>query len=159
MRRILSYVAVVFGSLIILGTLLSFASSGNSSASGSYRGGALLGFVLAIAMIYGGVQEINSQHVRRNRYLPWIVGVMAAMVILAVVAIEVPGPAYPPNVQANFLNSCEAGGGDPGRCGCALKWFESHKSLSEFIAIDAQVRDGGGVSWDVSSGLASSCPR
>jgi hypothetical protein len=156
-RRILSYVAVAFGALIILGSLLEFASSRNDSASGSYRGGQVLGLVLAIAMIYGGSQEIRSNHLERRRYLPWITAFMGAMLVLAVVAILALRPPYPASVQANFLNGCEARGGDAGQCGCALKWFESHKSLSEFVAIDAEARATGRVPAHVTTGIASSC--
>jgi hypothetical protein len=51
--------------------------------------------------------------------------------------------SYPANVQANFLNACEANGGDVSSCGCALKWFESHRSLTQFMADDDQANNGG----------------
>ena len=53
------------------------------------------------------------------------------------------GHSYPANVQSNFLNACEATGGDVSTCGCALKWFESHRSLTQFMADDDQANNGG----------------
>lgn len=72
----------------------------------------------------------------------------ALVVLLASVAAVVlagcgGSKSYPTNVQSNFLNACEANGGAVSTCGCTLKWFESHKSLTQFIADDNQVNNGG----------------
>lgn len=158
LRRLLAYTAVVWGSfslLLFVAQVFAFASP----SDGYYRGGQFLGFAFAVALVVTGMQEISSDHRRRNRYLPWLMGSLAVMVAIAVTIPLVLPRHYPASVQSNFLTNCEAGGGDAARCGCALRWFESHESLSEFIAVDADIRAGGGVPADVTAGIASSCPR
>lgn len=66
--------------------------------------------------------------------------------------------AYPAEVRTEFLAGCEGGGGDAATCGCILNWFESHKSLGEFVTFLAKVREGEGMTWDVYAGL-NSCDK
>jgi membrane protease YdiL (CAAX protease family) len=155
LRRLLSWIAVVWGALtILLFVKDGFALTGN----GAFRTGQILGLVLAIALVVGGGKEIESQHVRRIRYVPWLVGLEVIGTALVVVALLVLRPLYPPSVRANFLRSCEAQGTSPGHCGCAIDWIESHKSFPEFMAMGAQVKATGALPPDVTAGIASSCP-
>lgn len=66
-----------------------------------------------------------------------------ALVALALAGCGGSHHAYPASVQSNFLNSCEANGGAVSTCGCALNWFESHASLTQFMADEDQVNSGG----------------
>lgn len=84
-------------------------------------------------------------------------GLLLACVLVALVLAGCGGGgkhAYPANVQANFLNSCEANGGDVSSCGCALNWFESHKSLTQFMADEDQVNSGA-IPSDVTQAMGS----
>jgi hypothetical protein len=49
---------------------------------------------------------------------------------------------YPTNIRVNFLNACEASGGAVSKCGCSLKWFESHVSLARFTADEHKSENG-----------------
>jgi hypothetical protein len=49
---------------------------------------------------------------------------------------------YPTNIRVNFLNACEASGGAVSKCGCSLKWFESHVSLARFTADEHKSKNG-----------------
>jgi hypothetical protein len=49
---------------------------------------------------------------------------------------------YPTNIRSNFLNACEANGGAVSKCGCSLKWFESHVSLARLMADERTSKHG-----------------
>jgi hypothetical protein len=115
--------------------------------------------LFAIALLYTGGKEIRSHHLQRSRALPWLMGIVAVCIVLAVVVVVRERGDYPASARASFLGSCQSSGGSPAWCGCALSWFESHKSLSETIAIGLEIRAGGAMPADVTAGLASSCPR
>jgi hypothetical protein len=149
-RRILPYVAVIYGALTVLLTVPEFAFSGN----GSYRGGQLLGLLLAIPLVVGGCQEIASHHLRRIRYLPWLMALETAFLALAVVAVLALRGAYPASVRAAFVGSCEARGGASSYCGCVLSWFESHRSLAQFMA-DANATETEASRSDMAEAVAS----
>jgi hypothetical protein len=134
LRRTLSYVAVVWGGLSILGTALEWSWSSSYSVNHAYRGGQILGIVLAILLIRGGYLEIASNHLRRVRYVPWLMALEAVFLALAIAVLIALRSMYPPSVQIGFMNGCEANGGDGARCGCVLRWFESNRSLAAFIA-------------------------
>ncbi|HEY2354508.1 MAG TPA: hypothetical protein VGH79_06390 [Gaiellaceae bacterium] len=155
-RRILSWVAVVWGGLDIL---FDFHYWSAASGNASYRTGSVLGLILSAALLSYGYREIASHHMRKFRALPWIMGVKLAAITLLIVVLVAIRAAYPANVQINFLSSCEARGADAGYCGCALKWFESHKTFAQFVAVDAESRTTGRVPPDVAEGIAASCPR
>jgi hypothetical protein len=129
LRRILPYIAVIWGMLAILGAIVN-----GIVLSSSLSGPQLLGLALAILMVIGGSQEISSNHLRRARYLPWLMGFETAMVVIVVVALLVLHPLYPASVRTTFVDSCEARGGDAAHCGCVLSWFESNRSLAQFMA-------------------------
>jgi hypothetical protein len=151
LRRILPYIALAWGGLTILFTLINGFGSADS---GAYRGGQVLGLLLAIALFVGGYQEIESHHLRRVRWLPWLLAVETVMLALAIAAIVELRPAYPPNVRTAFINSCEVHGNAPSYCGCLLGWFESHRSLAEFEA-DANGTAPAARQSDVSDASAS----
>ena len=81
-----------------------------------------------------------------------LVILLSALAIAAIVIFGIPqirhsvlgtgGSTYPPYIQKNFLNSCEHGGGSVGSCRCALDWFQSNLSLTQFLADEDQVRHG-----------------
>jgi hypothetical protein len=105
--------------------------------SSSFNGWQLVGLVLVILMVIGGSQEITSQHLRRVRYLPWVMAFLTASVIVAIVVPLVERPAYrayPASVRAGLMNGCEAHGGDAAYCGCVLSWFESNRSFGQYLA-------------------------
>ncbi len=81
-----------------------------------------------------------------------IVIILSALSVAAIVIFGIPqirhsvlgtgGSTYPPTVQTHFLNSCEHGGGSVSSCRCALDWFQSNVSLTQFLADEDQVRHG-----------------
>jgi hypothetical protein len=146
-------VAVIWGALDLV---FDFYYWHRYAGDGPHRNGLFIGLFLSATLLGYGIREIRSHHVRKYRVLPWIVGLKVAALIflLGVVAGQ---PRYPTTVESNFLASCTASGGTAGMCACALEWFESHESLSQFVAIDAETRSTGGVPWEVRSGIASSC--
>jgi hypothetical protein len=52
------------------------------------------------------------------------------------------GDRYPPEVQHNFLVSCEAHEGSKGSCHCLLRKVEAHDSLAELQALEEGMRAG-----------------
>ncbi len=62
---------------------------------------------------------------------------------------------YPAVVETAFLASCVQHGAGLSSCQCALNWFESHKSLSQFKSMVAQAEDGQGVDWTTRDALTS----
>jgi flagellar biosynthesis GTPase FlhF len=52
------------------------------------------------------------------------------------------GTRYPPEVQHNFLVSCEAHEGSRGSCHCLLRKVEAHDSLAELQALEEGMRAG-----------------
>jgi len=52
------------------------------------------------------------------------------------------GDRYPPEVQHNFLVSCEAQEGSKGSCHCLLRKVEAHDSLAELQALEEGMRAG-----------------
>jgi len=77
------------------------------------------------------------------------VSTLKRIAIAAAVAIVIAGcggsshKPYPVNAQTNFLNSCEQTGGGVSYCQCILNWFEGHKSFTEFLADEDEIRTGG----------------
>jgi hypothetical protein len=154
-RRSVPYVAVIWGGLAIV---LTVVDDFLFSFSLTYpRGGQLFGFLLAIAMVVGGGQEIASQHLRRVRYLPWLMALEVAAVIFLIVVSQVARPPYPASVRAGLLNGCEAHGGDASYCGCVLSWFESNVSFAQYLA-DFGATATGASRADMSKAVAS-CTR
>ncbi|HEX4705308.1 MAG TPA: hypothetical protein VH352_24485 [Pseudonocardiaceae bacterium] len=52
-----------------------------------------------------------------------------------------PANVYPANVQANFLNSCEASG-PQSVCECSLSWFQNHVGIQQFEQDETDVNQG-----------------
>ncbi|HEY2353386.1 MAG TPA: hypothetical protein VGH79_00625 [Gaiellaceae bacterium] len=99
MRRSLAYVAFVWGALTIVLTLLNVFTA----FAGTVNDVQLFWLVLAVPLVVGGRREIESQHVQRVRYLPWLVGFHVAAVIVAMpftpVWYYLPHNARPPQVS------------------------------------------------------------
>jgi hypothetical protein len=74
--------------------------------------------------------------------------------VLGLSACNGTNAAYPANVQTNFLNACEGNGGSVSTCGCTLSWFESHRSLTQFMA-DEDAIYAGSVPADVTTAEAA----
>jgi hypothetical protein len=154
-RQVLAYIAVICGGLLVLSALTSFWMHSVYNSPGSGGGPSL---ILGAALLYTGSREIRSKHLDRSRALPWLMGFTAVCIVVAVVVVYQERHDYPMSVQTSFLTSCEAHSGDPGRCGCALHWFESHESLTEFIALNNEIGNGGRIPADVAAGITAACP-
>lgn len=83
----------------------------------------------------------------------------AAAVAAAVLMLSGCGGSrhYPANVQANFLNSCEANGGGVHECGCVLSNIEKSVSLDKFAAADDAIRNGSASEPDWAYAAAAKC--
>jgi hypothetical protein len=110
--------------------------------------------VFAFGVIIGCGVVLARRELPVNRYLAVTAAVVAASVITHV-ALKTAPPAYPARVQMAFLATCESGGGSVSACGCGLKWFESHESLTKFNAEMTDLTTTGGSTWDARGGLAS----
>jgi hypothetical protein len=131
LRRAVPWIAVAWGGLDIVYDVFHGLEF---SVSTAYGFGHVVGFLTAIAMVVGGSREITSEHVRRVRWLPWLMGVETTIVALAIVAVLVVRPAYPDGVQANLMSGCEVRGGSPSYCGCVLHWWESNRTFAQYLA-------------------------
>jgi hypothetical protein len=153
-RRILSYVAVIWGAVDIVVDVKVL--TGHTGVSHPGIGTSV---ALSVVLIRLGMKEITTHHARRFRSLPWFLGVKAVavgVILFLIFATHIP---YPANVQATFVNGCEARGGSAGYCGCVLSWFESHESLASFAALNDQARVTGQVPPEITAAVDSSCGR
>jgi hypothetical protein len=70
------------------------------------------------------------------------VGAAVAGLVLLLPGCGGSSSVYPANVQSNYLNACESGGGSVAKCGCTLDWFQKHISLTQFQADEDEVNNG-----------------
>jgi hypothetical protein len=91
-----------------------------------------------------------------------LAGTASAVTILTFLASgNSPGPSssqasdsYPVNVQANFLNACEASA-PVSACQCTLTWFEGNVTLAQFEQDEATLEQTGQQPADLRDAVAA----
>lgn len=144
MRVYLPYAAAILAALVF-GTPLS--------SNFSYWMGELAAHLVALGVILAAGVAVAKRGVPKTVYLPWIAAVVsAAFVGHVAVTLSEQHAEYPATVRASFLAGCENAGMPASYCGCSLRWFESHKSLTEFAAYFKQVSADAPNRWDPPGG-------
>lgn len=65
-----------------------------------------------------------------------------AILALALMSSACGRPTYPPQVQTNFMTSCQNGGSNAARCTCIWKRSEAEVPVTEFMAAERAMAAG-----------------
>ncbi len=148
LRVYLPYVLLIVGGLV-------FGMPIPGSGVSRYLQGEV--HVVALGVIIGCGVVLARRELAISTYLHWTGALVAAAIVGHVaVGMAFQRPSYPAEVQARFLAGCHMSWqGTTSQCVCALNWFESHESLTQFNADIAELTTSGGSTWDVRGALYS----